>query len=70
MARRRKSSARLRKNQRIRRGRIPAEPSGEVDEMYAIGQALSGTQPDIGHKDTGVGRRVREGARRRPSERR
>jgi hypothetical protein len=36
------------------------DPSGEPDEMKALGESISGTQPEIGHKDTGIGRRERE----------
>lgn len=34
---------------------IPKNPSGEPDEMKEIGEAISGEQPEIGDKDTGVG---------------
>ena len=32
-------------------------PSGYPGEMKALGESISGTQPEIGEKDTGVGRR-------------
>jgi hypothetical protein len=38
---------------------IPRNPSGYPGEMKAIGESISGTQPEIGEKDTGVGRRQR-----------
>ena len=34
--------------------------SGEPDDMKELGESISGTQPEIGHKDTGIGRRIRE----------
>lgn len=41
-------------------GKPEREPSGEPGEMNSLGESISGTQPEIGHKDTGVGRRLRE----------
>lgn len=35
----------------------PGEPSGEPGEMRRLGESISGTQPEIGQKDTGVTRR-------------
>ena len=46
------------------------DPSGDPRQMRDLGESISGTQPEIGHKDTGVGRRVREGARRPAQKRR
>lgn len=36
------------------------EPSGDPEEMKALGESISGKQEPIGHKDTGIGRKVRE----------
>ena len=36
---------------------IPKDPSGEPGEMRRIGESISGEQPEIGEKDTGIGRR-------------
>ena len=55
-----------------RRRRLPkawTDPSGDPRQMRELGESISGWQPDIGHKDTGVGRRLKEGVRR-PTERR
>jgi hypothetical protein len=35
----------------------PGAP-GEPGEMKRLGESISGTQPEIGQKETGVGRRV------------
>ena len=37
---------------------IPNNPSGEPAEMKEIGESLSGRQPEIGEKDTGIGKRI------------
>lgn len=37
---------------------IPKNPSGQPVEMKDIGESISGKQPEIGEKETGVGRRV------------
>lgn len=34
--------------------------SGDPGDMKELGESISGSQPEIGHKDTGIGRRVRE----------
>lgn len=36
----------------------PENPSGFPGEMKAIGESISGEQPEIGEKDTGIGRKV------------
>jgi hypothetical protein len=39
---------------------IPANPTGEPEEMKKIGESISGTQPEIGDKDTGIGSKRRQ----------
>ncbi|UPT73771.1 MAG: hypothetical protein M0D55_18280 [Elusimicrobiota bacterium] len=39
---------------------IPANPSGEPEEMQRIGESISGSMPDIGEKDIGAGTKPRQ----------
>jgi hypothetical protein len=64
----------MRRHRRHYGRRIPRDPSGNPREMRELGESISGWQPDIGQKDTGVVKREpkaeprssRASARRRP----
>jgi hypothetical protein len=39
---------------------IPKNPSGDPEEMQKIGESISGEQPEIGEKFTGIGSQRRQ----------
>jgi hypothetical protein len=45
----------------------PDEITGDPEQMKALGESISGTEPEIGHKDTGVGRKTRDRPRYPPA---